>query len=340
MILVTGGTGLVGTHLLYELVQKNEKIRATVRPSSDIRAVRKVFGYYSGKAEADHFFNKIDWLTAEINDVPALTKAFEGVEYVYHCAALISFDPSDEKKLRKINIEGTANIVNLCIAKKIKKLCYVSSVAAIGHGPNNSHIDENAKWNPEENHNDYAISKYGAEIEVWRGTQEGIDTVIVNPGIIIGPGFWDSGSGKIFSRIAKGLKFHFPKVSGFVGVNDVVEAMIRLMNSDIKNEKFILVSENLSFEYVLKTTAEYLNKPTPNRQLKKWMVITGWIFQKIGSWFGGKREITRDSIKGLYSKTYYNSSKISEAINMEFTPMTEVLKKTANFYNKESKKEH
>ncbi|MCM8568709.1 NAD-dependent epimerase/dehydratase family protein [Gramella jeungdoensis] len=339
MILVTGGTGLVGTHLLYELVQKNARIRATVRPSSDIRTVRKVFGYYSEKAEADRLFNKIDWVTAEINDIPALTEAFEGIKSVYHCAALISFDPSDEKRLRKINIEGTANVVNLCIAKKIRKLCYVSSVAAIGSGPGEK-IDENAKWNPEEDHNDYAISKYGAEIEVWRGTQEGIDTVIVNPGIIIGPGFWNSGSGKIFSRIDKGLKFHFPKVSGFVGVNDVVEAMIRLMNTDIRNEKFILVSENLSFEYVLKATAEYMDKPRPNKQLKKWMIAIGWIFQKIGSWFGGKREITKDSIKGLYTKTYYNSSKISKAINLEFTPISEVLKETTRFYLKESAKKN
>ncbi|MCG9971607.1 NAD-dependent epimerase/dehydratase family protein [Christiangramia crocea] len=339
MILVTGGTGLVGTHLLYELAQNNDRIRAIMRPSSDITVVRKVFGYYSEKAEADELFNKIDWITADINDIPALTKAFDGIEFVYHCAALVSFDPSDEKRLRKINIEGTANIVNLCITKKIQKLCYVSSVAAIGSGPSNTEIDENAKWNPEEDHNDYAISKYGAEIEVWRGTQEGVDTVIVNPGIIIGPGFWNNGSGQIFSRIDKGLKYHFPKVTGFVGVEDVVMAMTLLMRSEIKNEKFILVSENLSFEYVFKSTAEYMDKPKPSRQLKKWMITLGWIFQKIGSWFGAKRQITRDSIRNLYNRTYYNSSSISEAVNLEFTPMAAILKETSHIYLKETERQ-
>lgn len=336
MILVTGGTGLVGAHLLYELAQNYERIRATVRPSSDIKAVRKVFGYYTENAEADKLFNRIDWVTADINDIPALTTAFEGIDHVYHCAALISFDPSDEKKLRKINIEGTANVVNLCIARKVKKLCYVSSVAAIGSGPSNTEIDETAKWNAEEDHNDYAISKYGAEIEVWRGTQEGVDTVIVNPGIVVGPGFWDSGSGQIFSRIDRGLKYHFPKVSGFVGVKDVVIAMTRLMESDIKNEKFILVSENLSFEYVLRSTAEYMDRPKPSRQLKKWMITMGWIFQKIGSWFGRKRQVTRDSIRGLYSKTYYNSSRVSETVRLEFTPMHKVFRDTAQLYLKET----
>lgn len=336
MILVTGGTGLVGAHLLCELAQNNERIRATIRPSSDIKAVRKVFGYYAENAEADKLFNRIDWVTADINDIPALTTAFEGIDHVYHCAALISFDPSDEKKLRKINIEGTANVVNLCIARKVKKLCYVSSVAAIGSGPSNTEIDETAKWNAEEDHNDYAISKYGAEIEVWRGTQEGVDTVIVNPGIVVGPGFWGSGSGQIFSRIDRELKYHFPKVSGFVGVKDVVIALTRLMESDIRNEKFILVSENLSFEYVLRSTAEYMDRPKPSRQLKKWMITMGWIFQKIGSWFGGNRQVTRDSIRGLYSKTYYNSSRVSEAVGLEFTPMHKVFRDTAQLYLKET----
>lgn len=327
---------MVGAHLLFELAQKNEKLRATMRPSSDIKQVRKVFGYYLDSTEADFLFNSIEWVEADINDIPALEKAFANVKFVYHCAALISFDPSDERKLRKANIEGTANIVNLCIFHKIEKLCYVSSVAALGSSGKDSKIDEFAKWNPEYDHNDYAISKYGAEIEVWRGTQEGVATIIVNPGIIIGPGFWDSGSGKIFRRIDKGLKYHFPKVSGFVGVNDVVRSMISLMNSSIKNEKFILVSENLSFEHVLKKTAQYLNKPEPKKQLQKWMIGFGWFFQKIGSWFGLKREITRASISGLYEETHYQNSKIRQELGFEFTPIDQVLKKTAEKFLKKS----
>ncbi len=337
MILITGGTGLVGAHLLYELAQRNDRIKATKRHSSDIQAVRKVFGYYRPEAEADALFNKIEWITADINDIPSLTKAFEEADYVYHCAALVSFDPSDEKKLRKINIEGTANVVNLCIAHKIKRLCYVSSVAAIGSNLNGKEIDENVRWNPEENHNDYAISKYGAEIEVWRGTQEGVETVIVNPGIIIGPGFWNDGSGQIFKRVDNGLSYHFPKISGFVGVKDVVSAMVKLMNSPIKNEKFILVSENLSFEHVLKQTAGFLGKPQPKKPLKKWMVFFGWIFQKIGSWFGGSREITRQSVNTLFEKTCYDNSKIQESLQFEFTPVQQVLKETATIYKKEIK---
>ena len=326
---------MVGSHLLYKLAAENKKIRATIRPSSDISQVRKVFGYYSEKAEADRMFNNVEWITADINDIPSLNEAFEDITKVYHCAALISFDPSDEKKMRKINIEGTANIVNLCIANNISKLCYVSSVAALGSTPNSSEVDENSKWNPEDNHNDYAISKYGAEIEVWRGTQEGVDAVIVNPGVIIGPGFWDSGSGKIFSKIDKGLNYHFPKVTGFVGVQDVVKSMVTLMDSPIKNEQFVIVSENLSFESVFKKVAGNMNKPQPSRKLRKWMILIGWIFQKIGSWFGRKRQITRDSINGLYEETHFDNTKLKSTLNFEYITMSKVLADTSEIYKKE-----
>jgi len=336
MILVTGGTGLVGSHLLYKLAADNKKIRAIIRPSSDISQVRKVFGYYSKEATANKLFESIEWITADINDTPSLSIAFEGITEVYHCAALISFDPSDEKKMRKINIEGTANIVNLCITNKISKLCYVSSVAALGSTPNSSEVDEYSKWNPEENHNDYAISKYGAEIEVWRGTQEGVDAVIVNPGVIIGPGFWDSGSGKIFSKIDNGLKYHFPKITGFVGVQDVVKSMITIMNSSIKNEQFIIVAENLSFEKVFKEVAVNMNKSKPSKKLRKWMIAVGWIFQKIGGWFGMKRQITRDSINGLYEETYFNNSKLKSKLNFEYTSMNKVLADTSEIYKREN----
>ncbi len=335
MILVTGGTGLVGAHLLYKLAQENERLKASIRQTSDTSAVRKVFGYYTNNSEADFLFNKIEWIQADINDIPALEVAFSDVDYVYHCAAFISFDPTDKRKLRKINIEGTANIVNLCISRKVKKLCYVSSIAAIGSSKNGE-INETAKWNPEDDHNDYAISKYGAEIEVWRGTQEGVDTVIVNPGIIIGPGFWDTGSGKIFRRIDRGLKYHFPKVTGFVGVEDVVKSMLLLMNSSVKNENFILVGENLSFEHILKETAEHLHKPKPKMQLKKWMVFLGWIFQTAASWFGYKREITRGAIRSVFSKTYYSNAKLKKAFNFDFTPVDLVIKQTSEIYRKEN----
>jgi len=335
MILVTGGTGLVGSHLLLNLIRAGKKVRALHRDSSDLAAVENVFKYYTSSEEAISLYQQIEWFEADITNVPQLNIAFENIEFVYHCAALVSFDPADDKKLRKINIEGTANIVNLCVAFKVKKLCYVSSVAALGKSLNNKEITERNMWNPEDDHSDYAISKYGAEIEAWRGTQEGVPTVIVKPGIIIGPGFWNDGTGKIFSKIDKGMNYHFPKIAGFVGVKDVVIIMQKLMETEIKNEAYILVSENLSFKKFFDLTAAELDKPKPKKALKKWMVRLGWFVQKIGGVFGAKRQITRNTVNTLFQHSKYSSKKIKEALEIDFTPMKKVVAETAKYYKKD-----
>lgn len=332
MILVTGGTGLVGAHLLYELARAGEKIRAIHRENSDLNKVLEVFSFYSEAEEAEKLFHQIEWKVADLNNIPQLTEAFVDVQHVYHSAALVSFDPADEQELRKVNIEGTANIVNLCISCKVYKLCFVSSIAALGNITNADKIDETGKWNPEGKHNDYAISKYGAEIEVWRGTQEGVNAIIVNPGVIIGPGFWNSGSGKIFEKIDSGLSYYFPKVTGFVGVQDVVKSMITLMKSEKVNEQYVLVSENISFRQVFEWAAEALKKTKPKRKLQKWMIASGWFFQKIGSIFGRKRSITYETINGLHEESYYDNSKITQEMNYQFEPMESVVKRTAGNY--------
>ncbi|MBP6424881.1 MAG: NAD-dependent epimerase/dehydratase family protein, partial [Flavobacterium sp.] len=202
MILVTGGTGLVGAHLLLHLVEQGENVRALCRTKSSIEKTKNLFFLY----HKPHLFEKIEWIEADILDIPSLEIAFQNIEFVYHCAALISFDPKEEESIRKTNIEGTANIVNFCLAFGIKKMLFVSSIAAL-EDPNATEttISETTEWNPEKPHSDYAISKYGAEMEIWRGQQEGLNVIIVNPGVILGPGFPEQGSGALFSAVAKGL---------------------------------------------------------------------------------------------------------------------------------------
>ena len=189
MILVTGGTGFVGSHLLFDLAKSGEKVRAIHRKNSDLEAVKKVFSYYTDEKNAEKLFRSIEWTEADITEIPALTSAFENITRVYHCAAFVSMGAGHEKVMRRVNIKGTANVVNLCITEKIEKLCYVSSIASLGKPVKGKIIEEDNLWNPEENHSDYAITKYGAEIEVWRGSQEGLDVVIVNPGVILGRRF-------------------------------------------------------------------------------------------------------------------------------------------------------
>lgn len=335
MILVTGGTGLVGSHLLLELAEAGERVRAIHRKNSSLEGVKKVFSYDRPQEEAQRLLDSVEWIEADTLEVPALAPAFEGITHVYHCAALVSFSPSDDKKLRKINIEGTANVVNLCIEKRVQKLCFVSSIATFDLKLGQKQIDEHSHWNKEIDHSMYAISKYGAEMEVWRASQEGIPVVIVNPGVIIGPGFWNTGSGTIFKRIWNGLNYSVHKVTGFIGVKDVVKAMHLLMRADTENEQFLLVSENLSFKTVLGMAAGSLGKPAPSKTLKPWMVSLGWLGQLFLSLFGKKRELRRDSSKSLFSDSYYTSNKFESLFQYRFEKIDAVIERTGNYYKKE-----
>jgi nucleoside-diphosphate-sugar epimerase len=331
MILVTGGTGLVGAHLLYHLLIENISVKAIHRKKSDLNAVKKVFSYYTDDFE--FIFQKINWIEADITDVYLLEKAFENVTEVYHSAAFVSFNPNDYKAMRKINIEGTSNIVNLCIDKKIKKLCFVSSIATIEKSLKNNNIDEECEWDTELNNYGYAITKYGAEIEVWRASQEGVDVIVVNPGVILGAGFWKNGSGKLFSEIYKGLKFYSEGITGFVSVKDVVEVMIRLMKSDKKNERYILVSENCSFKEVFFQIADNFDKKRPSIKTTKLMGSIGWRLEKIKSVITGKPPIlTKQTSKSIHNKHYYSSEKIKKALNFKFEPILETIKNTCKSY--------
>lgn len=316
MVLVTGGTGLVGAHLLLNLIRKGKAVKAIHRKGSNLKRVEKVFNYY--EENGSKLFQNIDWVEADLNDIPALEKAFEQIGFVYHSAAYISFDPSQYQNLMTINAEGTANIVNLCIAKNVKKLCYVSTIGTIGKSINGSIATEENEWN-DQHVNVYARSKYAAEMEVWRASQEGLSVVMVNPGVIIGSGFWDTGSGTLFTTANKGFSFYPPGGTGFITVHDVVRMLVSLMDSEIKNERFIAVAKNLTFKEILLPLTTSLGKQPPTKQLKYWQLEIGRIGDFLWSTLSGSaRRITKNSIYSMKHRDTYDNSKVKEVLNFEF----------------------
>ena len=328
MILVTGGTGLVGAHLLLHLIESqsrgSERIRAIYRTTQSIEKTKSLFQLY----KKSNLFDKIQWIQADIIDVPSLEKAFIGITQVYHCAALISFDPKDEENIRKINIEGTANIVNFCLSYSIQKLCYVSSIAALGDlAAHETIITEETEWNPEKPHSDYAISKYGAEMEIWRGQQEGLNILIVNPGVIIGPGFQEQGSGLLFKKVADGLSFYTLGTSGFIAVSDVVKITTELMDSEICNERFTLIAENNCFRDILNNISDALQKERPTKHASPFFMEIVWRMDWILSViFKQKRQFTKATAKASYSKSSYSNQKIKETLNFKFKAINSYIK--------------
>ena len=336
MILVTGGTGLVGSHLLFQLLDQDLPIRAIFRRDHKLESVTKVFAYYS--EHANDLFDKIEWVKADLNDIPALQDAFNGITHVYHAAAFISFEPNRYRDLKKINTEGTANIVNLCISNNIQKLCYVSSIAAIGDEAKPSiKITEETEWNPEQDHSVYAITKYGAELEVWRGSQEGIDTIIINPGIILGPGYWNSGgSGSLFRQIHKGMSYYTNGTSAYVDVWDVVSIMIRLMESAIINERFIVISENLPFKQFQEKVASALNVKPAQKLAKPFLLAVAWRMDWLNhKLFGKRRKLSKQLANSLSNMALYDNTKVKQALNYEFNTIDTSISKVCDLYLKD-----
>jgi dihydroflavonol-4-reductase len=307
-----------------QLLQENEEVKALFRSEKQIEKVKNVFSYHN----QSQLFDKINWVKGDITDIPSLEIAFENITHVYHCAALISFDPNDEEELRKINIEGTANVVNCCIDFGIKKLCHVSSIAALGNPKEHeTTITEETEWNPEELHSDYAISKYGAEMEVFRGHQEGLEVVIVNPGVIFGFGFPKKGSDVIIQSVRKGMAFYTNGSVGIVFVEDVIKCMMQLMKSNINGERFTLVGENIEVKKLLKFIAKELNLKSPSIKATKLMTAIAWrldwLISKIAN---RKRKITRNTAAASHDTSIYDASKIKSYFEFEFQEKEDYLK--------------
>jgi nucleoside-diphosphate-sugar epimerase len=334
MIIVTGGTGLVGAHLLFDLCKKHKNIRAIKRQNSDLEQVKKTFAYYSDDAE--NLFQNIEWLNADVTDYFSLEEAFKGAKQVYHVAAMVSFHEKDSRRMMDINVKGTANVVNAALLHKVEKLCYVSSIASLGRADANAFITEETPWKDSDKSSPYSISKYNAELEVWRGIEEGLKAVIVNPSVIFGPTKWDSGSAALFSLVWKGLKFYTAGESGYVYVRDVSWAMIELMESNIASQRYTLSAENVSYRKLFSVMAQNLGKPIPTIPVKLWMSELSWRMLKIGSFFTRKQpSITKNTARSSMKISRYSNKKIKETLNFEFTSLEEMIRLTAKQFLKE-----
>ena len=334
MILVTGGTGLVGSHLLYDLVKKDEPVRAIIRKKEKIELVKKIFSYYSDDSEK--LIQKIDWVEGNVLDLYSLERSFDDVKKVYHCAALVSFNGKDKSELINANVQGTENVVNLCLRKEIEKLCHVSSIASLGGNINGELIDEDSKWISSKNRSAYSISKYKSEMEVWRGVQEGLNAVIVNPAVILGPGIWNSGSGSLFSKAAKGMKYFTNGATGFVDVRDVSESMIRLMESDISAQRFILNAKNLSYKDLFEKTSEAMNVTKPKKEASQKLLNLAVFLDFIAGTLGIKeREITKEVIKSSTSISKYSNEKVKKTMGKNFIPIEKSIGDIAEKFKKE-----
>ncbi len=316
MILVTGGTGFIGSYILRMLVAQGNQVRALKRSSSPMFLVEDI---------AD----KIEWVEGDLLDIGSLEDAFEGVTHVYHAAAIISFNPREIELMKAINVEGTANIVNLCLDFNVKKLLHVSSVAAIGRSETDDRISEATKWKQSKLNSNYAKTKFKAECEVWRGIEEGLSAVIVNPSVVLGGGIWKNGSCQLFKRVEKGLNYYPVGVTGFVDVRDVAKASIQLMNSTVSSERFLLNGENLSFKDFISTTARFLKKPLPKTKVGKEVLGLLWRLEWLKSKITRSNPLlTRETANNSSHSNHYDGTKVLDFIPFSYTPIEVTIQET------------
>ena len=336
MILITGATGTIGAHVTLKLLQQNKKVVCIKRVGSDTNKTKKIFSYYT--SEYEELFNQIKWVDADICDIYSILDALEGVDSVYHCAGFVTFNKKHEKELFKINVEGTANIVNACLEKNISALCHVSSIAAIHNPDITTNINESIYWKSSPNVGNYAISKYNGEREVWRGIEEGLNAVIVNPSIVLSPGLWHQSSGKLFDICFKGSPFYTNGKSATVDVVDVANCMIELVEKKHFNNRYILAENNYSFKELLTKIHCEFGKNAPKILANKFLLMVADIFESIRSKITNAEPlITKESAKSSLDSNTYSNSKIKNAIQYSFKPIDESVKFICSCYLKDLK---
>jgi len=333
---VTGATGLLGSHVVAHLLSLNERVRVIHRPQSNLATLQKVLGYYLDNTEER--FREIEFVQAELMDIDSLGGALEGCTYLYHCAAMVSFDPKDRERVLYDNPLMTENVVNAALAHPPRKIIYVSSVAALGRRKNQTHYDETSSWVESKHNSAYAQGKYKAELHMWRGMEEGLCAAIVNPTIILGAGTWQQGSAALFDTIAGGFPFYSTGTNGFVDARDVAAIMHQLMHSSISGERFVVVGENRSFKDTFFAIADALSVKRPFIAAQPWMTEIVWRLEKIKQLWGGKPAVTRETARAARETYFYQNDKIKAALGFEFRALDDSIRDFARLYQEDQQK--
>jgi dihydroflavonol-4-reductase len=322
-VLVTGGTGFLGSYIIKELVEKNYAVRAIRRHTSKLP-------FYI----PTEIFQKIDWVEGDILDIVSLDEAMENMDAVIHSAAVISFYKPDKRQMYQVNVEGTANVVNAALENNISRFVHVSSVAALGRTKTGGHVNEEKKWQQNNVNTHYGISKHRAEMEVWRAIGEGLNAVIINPSTVLGYGDWNTSSCRIFKTIYNEFPWYSTGVNGFVGIEDVARATVLLMESDISEQRFIANAENWTFQQLFNSIADAFGKKHPPRKITPLLGGLVWRIERIRSLFADSKPLlTKESMRVGFSRTYFGNDKLLKSLSgFSFTPLQETIQNACKKY--------
>lgn len=340
-VLVTGATGMLGARLVFDLLKQGDKVKAIYRNRNRIKQFITNVGFYCKNPE--ELSALVEWIEADVLDYESICNAVEGVDLVMHVAAMVSFHKDDKEMMYEINIQGTSNVVNACLLKEVPRICFVSSIAALGKEEEGEMINEQSTWIPEQKHSGYQISKFHSEMEIWRGINEGLDAIIVNPSVILGPGEWHAGSPAFFNNIYKGMLFYPGGGTGFVDVRDVSEAMMLLTSG--KNwekackKRYLLNGVNLSYKDAFTQIAQSLNVKAPKYLATKFLMGIAWrAAWGVGKLTRKKPLITRGSVSNASKIQLFDGSKITNEFGFRYRPIEDTIQEIGQMYLAANKK--
>lgn len=321
-VLVTGGTGFLGAYIIGELVKDGYAVRA-------LRRGKTVPAFLPPA-----ILEKVEWITGDVLDIVGLEEAMEGTDAVVHAAGKVSFLSRDRHELFSTNVDGTANVVNTALSLSIKRFVHVSSVAALGRAGKGERITEEWPWQDSRYNTTYAISKFRGEMEVWRGIGEGLPAVVVNPSTILGYGDWNSTSCTLFRSAYREFPWYTEGINGFVDVADTAKAVVRLLESDIVGERYILNGDNWTFRRLFESIAAGFGKKPPTREATPFLAGIAWRAERLKSFFSGRPSLlTRESARVARSSTWFDNSKILRHLpEFGFTPLEVTIREACQAY--------
>jgi dihydroflavonol-4-reductase len=322
MIAITGANGLLGSFIVRKLIEKNSPFVALKRELSDTSLL-------------DDVQEKINWRTADILNPVQLHEALDGCTHVIHAAAFVSFNPYRADDVIEMNTIGTRNVVNACLEQNIKRLAHISSVAALGRQKGQTLIDEQNKWVDNSYNSVYADSKYRAELEVYRGQEEGLNTVIMNPSVILAAADWNRSSAKLFKYVNQRRPFYIDAFLNYVDVRDVAACVYELLHREEQSQRFIINAGNISFKDFFDKVASHFQTKPPSIKLSKKMLKIVAEIETVRSWFTrAEPMVTRETARLANTHFLYDNKKIREILNFEFQTIDNTLEWCCSYYNK------
>jgi dihydroflavonol-4-reductase len=320
MIAVTGANGLLGSFIIRKLIEQKESFVALKRPDSDLSLLTDVQ-------------HQVTWRDADILNPVALQEAFVDVSHVIHTAAMVSFNPRARNTLYRINVEGTHNVVNACLLKQVKKLIHISSVAALGRQKGETSLNEDHKWTDNALNSSYAESKYRAELEVFRGQEEGLNTVMLNPSVILAGADWSKSSAKLFRYVWEEKPFYIENHLNFVDARDVAAVTHQFLHKDFSGQRFILNAGSMELATFFAKVAVRFNKKAPSINLGRPFLNILAFAENLRSWLTHSEPlITSETARLANTRFHYENQKIKKLIDFEFQSIDQTLDWCCQYY--------